>query len=129
MRRLFLFLFILHLGSGGCFLTEVAKLPALVLHYKAHQQMERRTSFVEFMWLHYGNSAHGQENSSEHQSLPFHTHAHLGAASAYSLPESLSEFNLASSIWREEALAAANFYYHHYLPVGFCGRVFQPPKA
>jgi hypothetical protein len=127
VKSFFILLFSLNLCSGGLLFGEIAKLPALAEHYRLHCQENPETTLTEFLRLHYLDSQHQKDPAHNHHSLPFqhdcgHTAAQLiGPAPAH------ADYSVVPTV--SESLAAANFYYCRYLPAGFVGSLFQPPKA
>lgn len=110
---------------------ELAKMAALAEHYELHCSEKPDTTLAEFIWLHYFDSAHQNDTSHNHHDLPFHHH-HSGFAVApsacCSLPETLQDWVLGLPD-SNESVNNADFYYHRFIPAGFVGNLFQPPKA
>ena len=75
MKKILVILFSLQLLSGNTFLSEMAKIPALVHHYQEHRQENTATNFITFIEMHYNNVEHQQKDASRHGSLPLKTHA------------------------------------------------------
>lgn len=129
MKSFFILVFSLNLFTGGMLFGELAKLPALSMHYRLHQNENANTNFVQFLWLHYFDGKHTKDTAHDHDTLPFHHNSNLSFAKIdVSVPSPLLDHPFVAST-EEPAVAAAQFYYSHYLPVGFTGSVFQPPKA
>lgn len=129
VTRIFLLLFSLNAFSGGTLFGELAKLPALAEHYQLHQTEKPDTTVAEFLWLHYMDTAHESNAGHDHESLPFHHHGcHVCASMMVGLP-SFTEPAVLQPSEVTDSLLAADFYYSHYLPVGFKGSPFQPPRA
>ena len=130
MKSFLIILFSLNLCTGGALFGEIARMPALAEHFKVHQQENSDTTLAQFLWLHYIDNYHTSNPNHDHHSLPFHHH-HCGQISG-SIVDILPipDTELESGIPLSELVSASdNFYYTHYLPVGFTGSVFQPPKA
>jgi hypothetical protein len=127
--RFLIILFCVNLFSGGILFNEMAKVPALAKHFQVHRQETPDLNFLQFVWLHYGDSAHQNDPAHNHHSLPFHLHCGMnGLQMAHSLPAP-SPVLLPEPGAHTPALSAANFYYQHYLPSGFQQPMFQPPRA
>lgn len=129
MRSFFILVFCLNLFTGGMLFGELAKLPALSMHFQLHQKENANTTFAQFLWLHYFDGKHTSDTTHNHGTLPFHQNSNLSFAKIdVSVPNLLPDHPCVA-LSEEPAVAAAHFYYSHYLPVGFTGSVFQPPKA
>lgn len=130
LTRLFIFIFCTNLFTGGVLFGELAKMPALVQHFQVHKIEKNDLTFTYFLWQHYFDSKHTSTATHDHHSLPFHHDSchNSHTLMAWSLPAQEHPFyNISAD--SSEALASANFYYGHYLPVGFVGSLFQPPRA
>jgi hypothetical protein len=129
MKSFFILVFSLNLFTGGILFGELAKLPALSLHYRLHQNENANTTFAQFLWLHYFDGKHANDATHDHNTLPFHHNSNLSFAKI-DVPVPTPVFEHTPLLIAEEISAnAAHFYYSHYLPVGFTGSVFQPPRA
>lgn len=130
MKTCLLLLFSLHLFTGGMLFGEIAKLPALAAHYQQHRQERSDTTLMQYLWLHYFDSSHRADLAhTEHHSLPFQHHS--GACVlvlACSVPQ-MQMPHWAHALTDAEAWCATTYYYCHYLPQGYKGSLFQPPRA
>ncbi|HMX39956.1 MAG TPA: hypothetical protein PK971_08075 [Saprospiraceae bacterium] len=130
MKSFLALLLCLHLLTGGLLFGEIARLPDLVAHFQEHKQEKKDTTLLEYLRLHYFDSSHLSDPAhTRHHSLPFHhSGAHIVTAFACPVPE-LEEPLFLQPCADADALSAANYYYCRYLPVGFTGSLFQPPRA
>jgi hypothetical protein len=74
-------------------MTELLKLPELVHHYQAHRQKDQSLSLIAFINLHYGNVESHENESHNHDRLPFsghHQHNCQLHQLVYTLPEQVS---------------------------------------
>ena len=129
MSRILLIIFSLNLFSSGVVFSEIAKLPALAEHYWLHKQEKLDTTMLEFLWLHYFDTTHQNDSSHNHDSLPFHQHYwHTAAPLICSLPTP-SQGGYLVLYMVHKSRSITDFYYCRYLPVGFVGSLFQPPRV
>ena len=130
MKSFLIILFSLNLFTSGMLFGEIAKLPAVSQHFGQHRSENPETTFMEFLWLHYFDAKHANDTTHNHHSLPFHHHCgHSIAQVVATTPGDHVQNVVLPSASSDLVHTAADFYYSHFLPVGFKGSVFQPPKA
>jgi hypothetical protein len=69
VKKIFYIILSLQLLSGNQLLSELAKVPVLIEHYKEHCMENRTMDFFTFLKLHYANPEH-QKSDAKHDSLP-----------------------------------------------------------
>lgn len=104
--------------------ADFCQVPELLAHFEKHQSESPGITFMEFVYLHYGNSTHLQQDAKSHQKLPFsHTH-HIIAK--LQLPPDFSVFipshDFAFIREIEDVL-----YRKNHIPTVF-NSIWQPPK-
>lgn len=57
---------------------ELAKIPALLEHYRHHKHLNPEIGFFSFLELHYNDPQHHENDHSTHDKLPFSNH-HAGS--------------------------------------------------
>lgn len=81
-------------------MTELLKLPELVHHYQAHRQTNQSLSLLEFINLHYGTMESHENESHNHEKLPFgghHQHNCQLHQVVYTLPDPIAPPSVISS--------------------------------
>lgn len=71
MRYFLLVLVIFQLSTGNLPGNELLKMPALSRHYHLYRTLHPTGSWLDFLRLHYANSAHGKTDPI-HKQLPLH---------------------------------------------------------
>lgn len=51
--------------------ADLRQLPELFQHFEKHQEESPGISFLEFLYLHYGDSQHLAQDAKTHEKLPF----------------------------------------------------------
>lgn len=128
LRLATLLLFALQLTSYGRVGEELGRLPNLVQHYGEHRQEDAQLNLLTFLWLHYGDSQH-RESDSRHESLPLHCHGHAHLAEIGCPHAPTLQHPLVNTPTVEAPLRKSQSPFAFSWPVGYTGRLFQPPKA
>ena len=57
-------------------LTDLSRLPEVLAHFEKHRVESPGITLLEFLSLHYGNSDHLNQQSQDHEKLPFSKRLH-----------------------------------------------------
>lgn len=102
-------------------MAELNKIPSLIQHYNHHKtEHAEAISFVDFLKLHYGNSAHNQEE--DHGDLPFFDSLCACLLFVHSVQQQITFTALFTSPLASIELTNNYHLLHH-------EAIFQPPKA
>jgi hypothetical protein len=125
MRRLLLYLFMVHFATGGMAGDALMRIPNLMEHYKAHRIENSTCSFWTFLGEHY-NVFHQNHRDQRHAALPFHFHKCQQSDQGIQLPTPFyGSWQLAKSHKHLKTV----FYFDFHLPVGFATTLLQPPQS
>ncbi len=70
MKKILVIFLVLQILSGNILLSELAKIPQLIEHFKQHQNENTQIDFISFLKMHYANPEHQRKDASRHGSLP-----------------------------------------------------------
>ena len=117
-----LFLFILHDSA----FNQLLKLPALVTHFKYHNELNPQLTFVDFLNLHYHLDDDGDNDQELDKQLPYKQ------VDAHSLQQAYVPLAKVIVI-REMEYQSIDFNYpllkDHNLPEPAVSSLFRPPQA
>ena len=74
MRKLIPILFLSIYLVSVTELHELFKLPQLVEHFMEHKSEDNKTTFLDFLVMHYSDSDHANQDGPEDTKLPFKSH-------------------------------------------------------
>lgn len=124
MRRTFSIVCIA-LAYAFVLVPDLVHVPALIGHYKQHQEQAPDLNVLEFLALHYADKEHAANGDESHGQLPFH-HQHTAAdapppmamAPLTSVPESTPPAPFVPRVDTQERPLAGHAY-----------GLLQPPRA
>lgn len=125
MRRLLLYLFIVHIATGGMAGEALLRIPNLMEHYNVHQKEPSISTFLAFLGEHY-SVVHQSHRDQRHAALPFHFHKCQQADQGMQLPIPFC------GSWQVEGRfkrLKTVFFFDFHLPAGFATTLLQPPQA
>lgn len=79
--------------TPGTDIRELAKIPALLQHYRVHKRFDHHISLQDFIKLHYSDAEHHRKDPGTHHDLPFSDHqAHYSQLhqTVFTLPEAIA---------------------------------------
>lgn len=126
MKRLWIFIFIIHFATGHNPLAELLRLPSLYAHFQEHRVETPDLSLLEFLKLHYADSEH-HEADQKHENLPMHCHA-VHAAFTF-LIEDFSFFTFVKNNTPTFLLSQKMiFLFSNKLISNYLASILQPPQ-
>ena len=129
MKKILVLFMALQLLSGNTLLPELAKIPALITHFKEHKKEIVGLTFFHFLQMHYADPDHQQNDQQRHGSLPLKA-SHLAHAEVFNFPVNLTtpsvfEPSLQQNIEKRSLI----LYQNPYLDSHYGLSVFQPPRV
>ena len=128
MKKILGILLSLQLLLGNTFISELAKIPALIHHYQEHLKESNNTlNFITFLEMHYNDVEHQQKDASRHGSLPLKTHAPAHAETfTFNIENTPSVSTpILQDIENKELIIEDNPFYDSKIRFS----VFQPPRV
>ena len=123
MRKLIPILFLSIYLVSVTELHELFKLPQLVEHFMEHKSEDKKTTFLDFIVMHYTDTDHGDE----HEKLPFKTHhdngniVNIGFVAFSSFCLDIKSNPIESKIY--------NTYSIDFISSSYLSSIWQPPKS
>ena len=105
---------------------ELTKIPAMLEHYKEHQQESPKISLLEFLHIHYAHGIVLDEDFSKDMKLPFKSESAF-SQTAFSLFTPFPEFKL-HPIFIDTEDAKLSSIKDVDVSSGFQCNIWQPPK-
>ena len=103
---------------------ELAKVPALIQHYRQHKIFNPSLDFSAFLALHYDNPEHHQSNHSEHDQLPCSHHASCTQCNCAFIVFGHPLWSVIQHVILEQAATP----YHAPAEFKICTNIWQPPR-
>lgn len=104
----------------------MGKIPKLIEHYVAHQQVNANISVAAFLKIHYLDQQAADEDYDEDMKLPFKTHDFSSISLTIDFPPEKPAFNILHPVVYVEH--SPNFSYSEkYYPSVF-QKIWEPPK-
>jgi hypothetical protein len=110
---------------------SLCKVKRLLEHYQQHRETAAEYSFLQFLYTHYGDDQHVEEDVTKHHNLPIHHHhqedcCHVVAQSPFFLPQQLPFFHFPTQPIVSCKLIAEP---QQWNSAHYAGDIWQPPKG
>lgn len=117
------FLLVVMISSSMIDLHDLSKMAMLINHYREHVA-NGKTTFIDFIDMHYGEQAEKHDKEHGHKSLPFKSHE---SASTHHI-SAFFDLKIQPAIPTTTVIQNEILFQSHFTP-GFSRSIFQPPKA
>jgi hypothetical protein len=129
MKKILVLFIALQLLSGNTLLPELAKIPALITHFKEHKKEIEGLTFFHFLQMHYADSEHQQTDQQRHGSLPLKA-SHVAHAEVFNFPTNLTSPSVFETLLPQNIEQNCLILYQNpYLDSHYGLSVFQPPRV
>ncbi len=125
MQRVFSIVLLCVVLMGQTEFHQFLKVPTMLEHFLEHREHQPHLGFAEFISIHYGSAANGQDDhASRDAQLPFKN----ALSSSFSIAATKPEASLdLSAVFVPEQCSVIVSYVAH-LPSGRTADIWQPPR-
>lgn len=126
MKEVFAYILLVFVAANVFSLAQLLKVPVLMEHFREHQQLDARISFVDFLIHHYSFEEHTDDDESRDMQLPFKGHAHQLAGFDFHAATKAIHAPNASELFSRSSFSTD---YSLYIPTPHQQSQFKPPRS
>lgn len=110
---------------AGVELSDISQLPQLWSHFEKHKLESPEITFLDFLYLHYGDSNHFDQDAGTHKKLPF-TSYHFHHLTFQAMHD---RFSIDHSFCYQFLMVIEGVTYFENHKYSIARSIWQPPKA
>ncbi len=108
-------------------LAQLAKLPILIEHFAEHKQKNKDLSLLDFLYMHYSQSANKDADYDKDMKLPFKSHDGCISVIAFGFIPTTFNCETVKPVFSIEK--SYSTYTEEFLTSSYLASIWQPPKS